>query len=395
MERIQLQLVELLSRQTERYTNNESSSVRVEQAQQLLQSITYCIGVYLKSISDMYNKIEVLNNEDVKTMFYKGLDLITLYKKNSKFLLETLQKDFRNINNIAFYDTIFKAIPEFFHDYEMEFSSHDIPCSIDYPLCNEITSLLGIEYIKEYLNHISLEQEFCNNFTEGTINLLLQSYHEDSEELLINIYELVLTNALGCKLADQEVNNLLLQKENIIWLQKKLEQYDLNQLGKLLMKTIEQIGIEYHINSDGMNYAKSAITKIVYRIHQNLRINALDQIFIPVKKEVNKERILLLEGLQMEDKKLRALIEELRDCRYTTDKIAIIRREIHSLNDLMELLEVCFFEEEYHEVFQALSDTELSILKETIQKNMIQESIDGIHSLKTWQEKLISYSRLK
>ena len=60
LEGIQMQILHLLARQTERYTGGESSSVRVETAQGLLLSIFYSIGLYLKSLPDTDTVIEVL-----------------------------------------------------------------------------------------------------------------------------------------------------------------------------------------------------------------------------------------------------------------------------------------------------------------------------------------------
>ncbi|MBU3183058.1 DUF6179 domain-containing protein [Clostridium psychrophilum] len=47
LENIQMQSIQLLAKQTERYTSGDSSSVKVETAESILQSIFYGIGVYL------------------------------------------------------------------------------------------------------------------------------------------------------------------------------------------------------------------------------------------------------------------------------------------------------------------------------------------------------------
>jgi hypothetical protein len=64
----------------------------------------------------------------------------------------------------------------------------------------------------------------------------------------------------------------------------------------------------------------------------------------------------------MPDEHLRALIEEMRTCRYTADKLAMLKRQVKSLRDYIELLPECFEEEEYAQAFAPLSEEELAAL---------------------------------
>jgi len=45
LENIQLQSIELLAKQVERFTGGESSSVKIENAQNIMESIFYTIGI--------------------------------------------------------------------------------------------------------------------------------------------------------------------------------------------------------------------------------------------------------------------------------------------------------------------------------------------------------------
>ena len=64
----------------------------------------------------------------------------------------------------------------------------------------------------------------------------------------------------------------------------------------------------------------------------------------------------------MADEDLRALISEMRSCRYTADKLAMLKRHVHSLRDYIEVIPECFEESEFGQAFALLSDAELSVL---------------------------------
>jgi hypothetical protein len=64
------------------------------------------------------------------------------------------------IRSIALRDSL-AAIGDFFKLYDHRSMAHDIPCMIDYPLCHPVDeSLLGIDYISEYLRRLKIETDF-------------------------------------------------------------------------------------------------------------------------------------------------------------------------------------------------------------------------------------------
>lgn len=391
IERIQIELMELMAKQVERYTNDESSSIRIETAQQLLQSVCYILGVYLKSTSDMNRKIELIKNEKISKLFYLGMEEIESYIRKSKEMLEKLQAEQLKVDNYAYQDTLSTGIPEFFHDYVIEFGAQDDPGSIDYPLCNTIVNLSGIEYIHEYLRRLTQENQFCRKLSDTNIEMLLRGLSKDYMHILVNIYELVLTNALGCELLGQSVIELNITFNDRIWLQKTLANLNVKELQKKLEDAYGKICIELCMEEDRTDYTREAIQQIAVRLQHNLQMDTLEKLFISFVLEEEPEELIYEDGKQMEDDKLRKFIEEMKECRFTEDKIAMLRTEIHSLNDLTELLEECFNEEEYEEVFRLLSDTELTLLKRSIGDEQELENRSEFNPLKEWQEKLLGY----
>jgi len=395
IQKIQLELFELMAKQVERYTNDESSSIRVEKAQQLLQSISYCIGVYLKSIHESNRKVDFLKDENISVLFYHGMDVINLSLTKAKSMLANLQKESLKVDNYAYHDTLFTGILEFFHDYDIEYGAHEIPGTIDYPLCNAVSDLLGVEYIYEYLEHFTFENNLCKKFSEDRIQMLLRGYSSESEHVLVNIFELVLTNALGCEMSGQSITKLSLNEKDLALLQNKLEHYNFEELRLKLNIALEHIATEIILEEKVLAYAKDAILRIAMRLEQNLKTRTLIKIWLPLLNPKKREEAFFEDGYQMEDDKLRDLIEEIKVCRYTSDKIAIIQKKVQSLIDLTELLAECFFDEEVEEVFKLLNASEITYLSKFIINETEYDDLEGRNTRKEWQNKLLEYRKPK
>lgn len=277
---LQLELVELIGVQSERYTYDESSSIKIEAAQNIIQSVSYCIGAYLKSAPTMEKKIRLLQTEKIRSLFYKGMDVVSAMRTEAKEMLEGLQKERLLIDNIAYNDTLLKGLPAFFHDYEIEFAAHEDCGSIDYPLCEGINGLTGVEYIIEYIRRLQEENNFCSKFPKESISRLLQGYQFESKHLLINIYELVLVNALGGEMSGDDIYGLTINAVNIQYLQKKLEGYTAIELKERLVKAYDDLCDIINYKESLPNYTKDCIANISIRIKNNLETKTLDKIFI-------------------------------------------------------------------------------------------------------------------
>lgn len=90
----------------------------------------------------------------------------------------------------------------------------------------------------------------------------------------------------------------------------------------------------------------------------------------------------------MRDEDLRMLIEEIRSCRFTEDKISIVKQEVRSLDDFKEVIEECFEEYEYSYeyslVLALLSPEEIKKLKE----ELLLKKLFG-EELKEWEKYII------
>ncbi|MBE0501969.1 MAG: hypothetical protein IBX47_11055 [Desulfuromonadales bacterium] len=389
LESIQLQSLQLLAKQTERYTRGESSSVRVETAQSIMQSIFYSIGIYLKSFPDPDLSIEVLKQSSLLELYQRGRKLIETQFDSAKQLLDTVHDNSLITDNLAYNDTM-KGIPFFFSAYDLDFAAHDTPASIDYPLSNDKMELVGVEYIHNYLQMLFLENQFCKNFTEHDIHCLLSGYDDHYQDLLINIFGLVLTNAVASILANKKAAQLNIEPSDRQFLQYKLAQLSKDELDIILRDASTQLCEELNItNMFLQNHIAATALDLSARLKNALENDRLESVFISFKEKNTQPAFQFEDGEKMDDDLFRSIAAEIRDCRYVSDKIAIIRREIHSITDLVDILEgYCIFDAEFTGVFQSLGDMELALLLKKLPTHIIDPDLHFTENEKEWQNKL-------
>ena len=152
---IQVELLKLLEQQTKKYTSGDSSSIPVELGQELLDSLLFCIGVGLQG-RDYMGKIDwsLLLNGDLASVVEKGRSFI-------KCCMEYGEK---------LWEKICISLP-------------------------------------------AVENYFLTLFDRDVMIPVLNRYCPDYEGLLINLYEPIATNAIGCALLQRDFETLILTPE--------------------------------------------------------------------------------------------------------------------------------------------------------------------------------------
>ena len=365
IEKIQMQCLAFLAYKSERYNGGESSSIRVEVAENIMKSNLYTIGLYLKSLPDADCAANELKTATISEMYQKGRGIINVKFQAAQHVYKLTQKNKMDTLNYTYNATLNDdGIGIFFKTYNPNFEAHEIPAAIDYQLCNSATDLAGVEFIQKYLESLYFENEFCANFAAADIHHLLFGYDEGYQDLLINIFEQVLTAALGCSLAQRNVMKLAISADEIQSLQKELSSYDDHALSIMVAKATEKVLDELNIVSLPLQrYIEQSLPKITTSIAQALKTNNLDKVFIsPVIPNVNS-KIVFSSGVKMDDADYRKLINELLICRYSADKLSLINESVKSFDDLEDILfDAQLSEGEITLVFSMLENVELAAL---------------------------------
>ncbi len=195
----------LLDERIRRYTMGDSTSVPVDTARRLLESIVYCLD-----LNRRFPVPEVAGHSPIKERWQAGVGQAKRIAARAKLLLKQAQRTPPPLVNTAYCDTL-EALPAFFAGYDADFFAQEIPCSFDYPLCQPVSeSLLGAEYILEYLRKLLAENTLLRAFSQDALRALYVRYYVDYADLLVNLCLPAAEMATLCAFAHRPVRELSL-----------------------------------------------------------------------------------------------------------------------------------------------------------------------------------------
>ena len=191
------------------YTMGDHTSVPVDTARRLLEGILYCVD-----LSRRFPARELPANASLQERMQAGSATARKIARRAKLLLYEAQRKQPPVTNRTFQETLL-ALPSFFRAYDTDFFAQEIPCSFDYPLCQPVSdSLLGAEYMLDYLRRWVAESVFLRAFPAETLRALYQRYYIDYEELLVNLYLPVAEMATLCALMQSPIRELSLSAKD-------------------------------------------------------------------------------------------------------------------------------------------------------------------------------------
>ncbi|MBP2643885.1 MAG: hypothetical protein H6Q67_1772 [Firmicutes bacterium] len=368
IEQIQTQLMLLLSEAIQKYTHKESNSVKTEVAQRIMESILYCIDMYLMHFPSLEQSIDKLQESDISELNAQGLKLANTQIEQAQQLLQEVENTKLSIPLVAYIETI-NSLSAFFLNYEIKFDAHNTIASIDYPLLLDDMSWTGIIYIKKYLEHLKLENEFCAFFPLNEINTLLnvygQKYNLNCSDLLINVSELVLKNAFCSVLVHKKADTLTVSLEDYKLLENRLKSLTEHEFHELLYSSLTIIFKQLNITNPALHlYVQIYTDKFLPQLYNAVRDTSLsEQIVVFTKKAPANNALYYKAGKKLSDEQLRLIIDKIMGCQTVEEKANIIESTIHNVEDLVEVFGAyCIFDNEYSSIFDRMGDYELAIL---------------------------------
>jgi hypothetical protein len=203
-------LYSLLSAQCKSFTGGQSSSLSVETVEALLSSICFSLSCF----ANKYGQNALLEIPPEKAL--EGVrDILKKRIQLCKTLYLTLLRLPFQPDNVSYRDTV-NGMENFFKKYDYYFFADQIPCDIDYQLCLPVSeNLWGVEYLTEYIKRLICEGRFCGAFQRYEITALLANFGSRNDELLINVFTPVLSNALGRVLLGNDISTLEVTPDGI------------------------------------------------------------------------------------------------------------------------------------------------------------------------------------
>ncbi len=276
---IQAEWLRFLAYKSERYTCGDSSSIKVETAQNILRSILYTAGVFLKTLTPD-DAVGELKKDTAASVYGRGRRRIGTKLSTARHLHALVLGNLLMTENITYNDTVKGGIKGFFRIYDADYAAHEIRITADYPLSNPPNGLVGIEFIVEYLKSVLLENEFCGRFDMQAVHDLMRSYHKDYEILIINIFDQVLASSIGCVLADIQPETLLIPKKRAFGLQSLWMLKTKSEIGEMVADAGAIMAKKMEIEDRQLlGYIGKSLPHISENIYLAVRNLTLDKVF--------------------------------------------------------------------------------------------------------------------
>ena len=248
---IQIQILQLLDEIVYKYNGLDSSSIRKEILEDISNSNNYTIGVYLKTFRNPDEALKEIKDKGVKKVYQEGRKKIDRMLNIIRLMYIKVKQNKLNIENDTYNDTIIGGIQGFLKIYNPDFKAQDMKITADYPLYNNLIGKLdGVEFIKEYLSSIYLENLFCKKFSEEKIKYLLYGYSHDYKELIINIFEIVLLEVIACKLVKRDIQDLSISIAELNEIYLMLENKDKSEIENIINQVYKEICNELILDNE-------------------------------------------------------------------------------------------------------------------------------------------------
>lgn len=279
---LQIGIIQLLDERIYRYNGFCNSSIRKEIMEDINYSNYYTIGIQLKTFRNPGEAVKQIKESGIKKIYYSGRKRIDRDLNIIKVMYLKVKQNKLKTKNHTYNDTIIGGIQGFLKIYDPDFKAQDMKITADYPLYNNLIGKLeGIEFIKEYINSIYLENEFCNKFSEEKIEDLLYSYSNEYEELIVNIFEIIFLEVIACKLVKRNIYDLKITEIELDKIYKLFKDKDNIEIDKIIRDTWKEISNELIAeNQDLQKYIEKNINYIIDIIINGVRQNTLDKVFI-------------------------------------------------------------------------------------------------------------------
>lgn len=384
---IQSNIMELLKELIMKYTKGESTSVTVEITEGLLSSLLYSLDFSLLKFDNPMEALLSLKERGVKGVYEEGIELIRLCVIDTKRLYQRTNKNKLHLEIDAYNESLDVAIPSFFEKYTVIFEAHNTMASIDYPLVFDDTKVRGISYIKNYLEVLNLETEFCRLYSEEDIRKTISGFGRmcrlNSGIELINIFEIVTNKSIFSVLCGNNAKDLNITKNQYKTLEEKFKLIGLDLVSGLIDKAIEVIITDLKIsNIILINYINKYKELLKIRLLNALENNCLNSIVAVDENEEEKFVFAFDEGKRMNENNFRLTVDKIIRASVVADKVDIVISNVHSLQDFIDILgSDCFFGEEFLLLFNTLEDIELTILTKLVFYEELRDRLKDLSAI--------------
>ncbi|GGP15921.1 DUF6179 domain-containing protein [Oceanobacillus neutriphilus] len=402
---IQVEMVQVLQRLILRYTQEASTSVTTETAEGIMTSLLYAIDTYTLQYKNPDEALTHLNKESIKDIHSKGVELLRCYFEETKQLYQEVKNIKLDVPVDAYHMTIDESLPVFIKHYDIIFEAQNTMASIDYPLAVDDMRLQGVFYIRQYLERLRIETEFCRFFSLQDVMFVLINFGKISrfnyQIELFNMFELMINNAVFSLLSGGKPDNVRISGIQFEQLNRMLTAAPADQRTKLIHQALDQLQKTLQTNQALIDYIDLYRGEFVQRVNNAAKIGSFETLIIREIKEHEKTMVFKLdENDRKSDIQMRSLVDRILEISNSEEKALFIRRHFVSLHDYLDLLHAgCLFNGDYEALFRTFGDIELAILAKIIFYEKLRDAThdlsdiieDGIEAENEWEIHYIEF----
>lgn len=272
----------VLAKQVALFTMGESTSIPEYDAHRLLESVCFVLGVDADD-PDEAAMLDVLE-QGAEEVFARNLHRIEEQAAQVEGLWKDVCLSMPLLESVALRDTL-ESLRDFGARYEPRFFAHEIPADIDYPLCRPVPEeIQGVAYVTAYLERLLAECHFLRRCDLGRCQAVLRRVHPAYGELVVNLFEPVATNAVGCALAGGDVRVLRVGEGGRARIARLLADRSAAERRELLVgaadRACDELGLRGSDEEAARELARWAAAGLVPRLDNALRHGSLDGVFV-------------------------------------------------------------------------------------------------------------------
>ena len=248
-----------------------SSSVNEEMARSMLDSIFYSLDTYLLGFHDPLYAINAVQGMAVDEMFRAGQKMVKSLVCESVALHVQAKKSRISTDNAAYNKTLDAEVHAYLEGYDYRRAGHEIVCPMTYPLSDAPSPMPGIHRLRDYLTRLVTENHFCALFEPEEKALLLESFakhrHTTTQDMQVNLYEVIVCNALGAAILGKYPGILVLTEQEIVYLTEKLHRKTTRELEHMTADAIRCLISDLHpepaVSAYVSGHAKRFVSKLL------------------------------------------------------------------------------------------------------------------------------------
>lgn len=370
-----------------RYTKGKSNTLRIEMAEELMESLLFALDLHLMNQDTPEKAIDIISSVGIENLYTEALETLHCYVQETVKIYESIEEQRTPVHNDVYNETFQDAIPKFLKEYDPVFFAHNSGSDIDYPLNYDDLSGRGIRYIRNYMETFLLEDHFCGCFMSYQIERLINAYGKkfqvDAKLIPLNIFDVIFPNALFLVLLGESPNQLILSGDAVKILNVIVDALDDEKLNLYVQDGTNRMAAILGITEPKvLRLINRYAGDLSLRIRAAVDGGGLESLAVTDVEESLEETSVIESGGSLHPSVMKYLYEQITQTESTKEKLVLLHRYLRSAEDMITLLRAdCFLESDYPDIFDSLSTLEIGLLiKQGIGSVLFQNALD-VHAL--------------